>query len=143
MNDAYLWLKAVHVMAIIAWMASMLYLPRLFVYHAQVGPGTPQSETFKVMEFRLLRFISTPSMIVVWITGPWLAYWGGWFESGWLHGKILLVVLMSGVHGMLAVSTRRFARDANTRSVRFYRILNEVPAVLMVGIVILVIVKPF
>ena len=143
MNDAYLWLKAVHVMAVIAWMASMLYLPRLFVYHAEVGPGTPQSETFKVMESRLLRLISTPAMIVVWISGPLLAYWGGWFEAGWLHGKILLVVLMSAVHGMLAASTRRFARDANTRSARFYRILNEVPAVLMVGIVILVIVKPF
>lgn len=143
MADYYLWLKAVHVMAVMAWMAAMLYLPRLFVYHAEVGPGTPQSETFKTMERRLLRFICTPAMIVAWITGPWLAYAGGWFESGWLHGKILLVVLLSGVHGMLAASARRFAADANQRSARFYRILNEVPAVLLIGIVILVVVKPF
>ena len=143
MADPYLWLKAVHVIAIIAWMAAMLYLPRLFVYHAEAGPGTPQGETFKVMERRLLRFIATPALIVVWITGLWLAVQGGWFAAGWLHAKLALVVLMSGVHGFLAATTRRFANGANTRPARFYRIVNEVPTVLMVLIVILVVVKPF
>ncbi len=143
MTGYYLWLKAIHIIAMVAWMAGMLYLPRLFVYHAEVGPKTPQSETFKLMERRLLRFICTPAMIVVWITGLWLAYEGGFFRSGWLHGKILLVVLLSGVHGILAASTRRFARDGNTRPARFYRILNEVPTVLLIGIVILAVVKPF
>lgn len=143
MADYYLWLKAVHVIAIVAWMAAMLYLPRLFVYHAEVGPRTPQSETFKTMERRLLKVICTPAMIVVWITGLLLAYEGGWWKSGWLHGKILLVVILTGVHGMLAASTRRFANDADTRSAGYYRVLNEVPTVLLVGIVILVVVKPF
>ena len=143
MADPYLWLKAVHVIAIIAWMAAMLYLPRLFVYHAEAGPRTPQAETFKVMERRLLRFIATPALIVVWITGLWLAVQGGWFTAGWLHAKLLLVVLMSGLHGFLAATTRKFANDVNTRPARFYRIVNEVPTVLMVLIVVLVVVKPF
>ena len=143
MGDFYLWLKAVHVIAIVAWMAAMLYLPRLFVYHAEAGPRTPQSETFKVMERRLLRQICNPAMVVVWITGLWLATEGGWWKAPWLHGKLALVVLMSAVHGMLAGATRRFANDANTKPARFYRILNEVPTVLLIGIVILVVVKPF
>jgi putative membrane protein len=143
MTDVYLWLKAVHVIAIIAWMAGMLYLPRLFVYHAEAGSGSPQAETFKVMERRLLRFIMNPSMVVVWITGLWLAISGGWFHFGWLHGKLLLVILLSGLHGFLAATTKGFARDTNRRSPKFYRVLNEVPTVLMIGIVILVVVKPF
>ena len=143
MEDYYLWLKAVHVIAIVAWMAGMLYLPRLFVYHAGVPVGSPQSETFKLMERRLLRAINTPAMIVVWITGLWLAYEGGWYKAHWLHGKILLVVLMTGVHGMLAGATRRFGNDANKKSAGYFRVLNEVPTVLLIGIVILVVVKPF
>ena len=143
MADSYLWLKAVHVIAIVAWMAAMLYLPRLFVYHAEVGAKTPQSETFKVMEQRLLRFIATPALLVVWVTGVWLAVQGGWFTAGWLHAKLLLVVLMSGVHGFLAATTRKFANDTNSRPAKFFRILNEVPTVLLIGIVILVVVKPF
>lgn len=143
MEDYYLWLKAVHVIAIVAWMAGMLYLPRLFVYHAGVPVGSPQSETFKLMERRLLRAINTPAMIVVWITGLWLAYEGGWYKAHWLHGKILLVVLMTGVHGMLAGATRRFGNDANQKSAGYFRVLNEVPTVLLIGIVILVVVKPF
>ncbi len=143
MNDPYLWLKALHVVAIVAWMAAMLYLPRLFVYHAEVGPGTPQSETFKVMEGRLLRYICTPAMILVWITGLILMFEGGWTKAGWLHTKIALVLLMTGVHGVLAASTRRFAQDTNQKSARYFRILNEVPTVLLIGIVILVVVKPF
>ncbi len=139
----YLWLKALHVIAVISWMAGMLYLPRLFVYHAGVPVGSPQSETFKVMERRLLRAIINPAMIVTLILGLWLAWDGAWFRAGWLHGKILLVVLMLGVHGVLAGSVRRFAGDRNTRTPRYFRVLNEVPTVLLIGIVILVVVKPF
>lgn len=141
--DFYLWIKALHVVAVIAWMAAMLYLPRLFVYHADATPGSDKSETFKVMERRLLKAIATPAMIVTWIAGLFLVWKGGWMTAGWLHGKLLLVVLLSGVHGALSKYTREFANDANRRSPKFYRVLNEVPTVLMLGIVILVIVKPF
>ncbi|MFN7167171.1 MAG: protoporphyrinogen oxidase HemJ [Pannonibacter sp.] len=141
--DLYLWLKSLHVVAIIAWMAGMLYLPRLFVYHADVPAGSPQSETFKVMERRLLKAIINPAMIVAWILGLWLAYELDAFRDGWFHAKLTLVLLMSGVHGYLSRCVKVFARDENTRPARFYRILNEVPTLLMIGIVILVIVKPF
>jgi putative membrane protein len=139
----YDWLKAVHVLAVISWMAGMLYLPRLMVYHVDAEPGSVQSETFKVMERRLLKGIMNPAMIVTWVLGLYLAWDAFAFKGGWLHGKILLVVLLSGVHGYLVGRVRDFANDRNTKSGRFYRIINEVPAVLMVGIVILVIVKPF
>jgi putative membrane protein len=139
----YDWLKAVHVLAVISWMAGMLYLPRLMVYHVDAAPGSVQSETFKVMERRLLKGIMNPAMIVTWVLGLYLAWDAFGFKGGWLHGKILLVVLLSGVHGYLVGRVRDFAEDRNTKSGRFYRIINEVPAVLMVGIVILVIVKPF
>ncbi len=139
----YDWLKAVHVLAVISWMAGMLYLPRLMVYHVDAAPGSVQSETFKVMERRLLKGIMNPAMIVTWVLGLYLAWDAFGFKGGWLHGKILLVVLLSGVHGYLVGRVRDFANDRNTKSGRFYRIINEVPAVLMVGIVILVIVKPF
>ena len=139
----YLWLQAAHVVAVIAWMAGMLYLPRLFVYHAEVGPGTPQAETFKVMERRLLKAIMTPAMLATWVLGLTLAYQGGWFKAGWLHGKLVLVLGMTAAHGVLAGGVRRFAADQNVRSTRYWRIFNEVPTVLMIGIVVLVIVKPF
>ena len=139
----YDWLKAAHVLAIIAWMAGMLYLPRLFVYHCEAPQGSPQSETFKVMERRLLKAIMNPAMILAWVLGLHLAFTGGWLASGWLHAKLALVLLMSGAHGMLARTVKAFAADRNTRPARFYRILNEVPTLLMIGIVILVIVKPF
>ena len=139
----YEWIKAFHVMAVIAWMAAMLYLPRLFVYHAEAPAGSAQSETFKVMERRLLRGIMTPAMIVTWLLGLYLAWSAFAFKGGWLHGKILLVVILSGIHGYLAGRVRAFAQDRNRNSPRFYRVLNEVPAVLMALIVILVIVKPF
>jgi putative membrane protein len=145
---AYPWLKAAHVIAVIAWMAGMLYLPRLFVYHATAEPGSRQSETFKVMERRLLRGIINPAMIATWALGLWLGWHGpdatfGWFSSGWLQTKIVLVLAMSALHGMLARWVRDFAADRNRHSQRFYRIVNEVPTLLMIGIVILVIVKPF
>jgi putative membrane protein len=139
----YDWLKALHVIAVIAWMAGMLYLPRLFVYHCEAQKGSIQSETFKIMERRLLKAIMNPAMIATWILGLTLAFQGGWWRAGWLHGKLLLVIALSAAHGFLAASVRRFAEDRNHRPARFYRLLNEVPTVLMVGIVILVIVKPF
>jgi putative membrane protein len=139
----YEWVKALHVIAVIAWMAGMLYLPRLFVYHCEAEPGSRQSETFKVMERRLLRAITTPAMIATWLLGLGLAWQGGWFESHWLQTKIVLVLALSGIHGMLARWVRDFAADRNRNSQRFYRIINEIPAVLMVGIVILAVVKPF
>ena len=139
----YLWIKAFHVIAVIAWMAGMLYLPRLFVYHCDAEKGSVQSETFKVMERRLLKAIINPAMIVGWVLGLYLAWDGGWFSSGWLHGKLALVLGLSAVHGLYARWVRDFAADRNTRPARFYRVWNEAPTVLLVGIVILVIVKPF
>jgi putative membrane protein len=139
----YEWIKAFHVIAVIAWMAGMLYLPRLFVYHCEAEPGSRQSETFKVMERRLLRAIINPAMIAAWVLGLGLAYEGGWFAAHWLQAKIALVLGLSAVHGFLARWVRDFAADRNRKSQKFYRILNEVPAILMIGIVILVVVKPF
>ncbi len=139
----YEWIKALHVVAIISWMAGMLYLPRLFVYHVEAQTGSIQSETFKIMERRLLKAIMTPAMIVSWATGLTIA-WQGWhFSSGWFHAKLLAVVALSGVHGLLARHVRLFAADANAKPGRYFRVVNEVPTVLMIAIVIFVIVKPF
>jgi putative membrane protein len=144
MNEMlYLWLKAFHVIAVIAWMAGMLYLPRLFVYHSETQKGSIQSETFKIMERRLLKAIINPAMIVTWVLGLYLVWDGGWYTSGWLHAKVLLVVILSGLHGVYVRRLKEFAADRNTRPAKYYRILNEVPTLLMIGIVILVIVKPF
>jgi putative membrane protein len=142
-DDLYLWMKAIHVIAVISWMAGMLYLPRLFVYHTGAESGSVQSETFKVMEQRLLRVIINPAMMVTWALGLWLAWKGFGFAGGWLHAKIALVVVLSGVHGYLSGAVRKFAEDRNDRSARHWRLINEVPTALMIGIVILVIVKPF
>jgi putative membrane protein len=138
----YLWLKALHVMAVISWMAGLFYLPRLFVYHAQVGPG-PQSEIFKTMEGKLLRVIMRPAMTATWLTGIYLAVAGEHWREGWFHAKAALVVAMTAAHYYDAVLVRVFAADANTRSDRFYRYLNEAPTLLMIGIVTLAVVKPF
>jgi putative membrane protein len=138
----YLWIKALHVIAVIAWMAALLYLPRLFVYHAEVGTG-PQAELFKKMERRLARYIMAPAMGVAWLAGLALMYFGSFHGAGWLHAKLGLVVLLTGAHFYFGRQTRVFERDENRRDARFYRIVNEVPTVLMIGIVILVIVKPF
>ena len=139
----YLWLKAFHVVAVIAWMAGMLYLPRLMVYHAETAVGTPQSETFKVMERRLLKGIINPAMAATWLLGLYLAYDAGFFKMGWLHAKLALVLAMSGVHGYLSGQVRKFANDQRPHDARHYRIVNEIPTVLLIAIVILVIVKPF
>ncbi|UVK39646.1 protoporphyrinogen oxidase HemJ [Mesorhizobium sp. AR10] len=139
----YPWAKAIHVLAVISWMAGMLYLPRLLVYHADAEKGSVQSETFKVMERRLLRGIINPAMIVTWVFGLWLAWKGFAFQGGWLHAKIALVLLLSAVHGYLAGAVRKFAEDRNEKPARHWRIVNEIPTLLMIAIVILVVVKPF
>lgn len=139
----YPWIKALHVIAVISWMAGMLYLPRLFVYHAEAEIGSDKAETFKVMERRLLRAIINPAMIATWVLGLWLAWRGFQFSGGWLHAKLGLVVALSGVHGYLSASVRRFAEDNNMKASRHWRIVNEIPTVLMILIVILVVVKPF
>ena len=139
----YLWLKALHIIAVISWMAGMLYLPRLFVYHAAAKPGSEQSETFKVMEQRLYRFIMGPAMAVTWIAGIVLVLQGQWFTAGWFHAKLVLVVAMTVMHGLLGHWLNEFAFDRNTHSQKFYRIANEIPTVLLIFIVILVTVKPF
>jgi protoporphyrinogen IX oxidase len=141
--DYYEWIKALHVIAVIAWMAGMLYLPRLFVYHCDAQIGSRQSETFKVMERRLLRAIINPAMVVTWGAGLWLAIESEHYRSGWMQAKFVLVLILSGVHGLFVRWTRDFAEDRNTRSSKFYRVINEIPTLLMIGIVILVIVKPF
>jgi len=142
-SGLYPWAKAVHVIAIIAWMAGMLYLPRLFVYHCDAEPGSRQSETFKVMERRLLTIIINPAMVVAWVLGLWMAWDAGLFSMRWLELKILLVVAMSGVHGFFVRCVRDFGADQNRRSQKFYRAINELPTLLMIGIVILAVVKPF
>jgi putative membrane protein len=143
MNGYLLWIKALHVIAVISWMAGMLYLPRLFVYHVEAPAGSQFSETFKIMERRLLRIIMNPAMVLVWLTGLTLAFLGKFFAAGWLDIKILLILAMSGMHGYLAKTTKEFAMDRNRRPATFYRQINEIPTILMIAIVILVIVKPF
>jgi protoporphyrinogen IX oxidase len=138
-----LWIKSLHILSIIAWMAGMLYLPRLFVYHCGVAVGSEASETFKIMERRLLKAIINPAMIVSWIAGLWLAWNGHFFVAHWMSAKFVLVILMSAVHGYLAKTVRVFAEDKNDKTAIFYRVLNEVPTVLLILIVILVVVKPF
>jgi putative membrane protein len=139
----YDWLKAFHIIAVIAWMAGMLYLPRLFVYHCGAEAGSKQSETFKVMERRLLKIIINPAMLVTWALGLWLAWSGSWLSAGWLQAKIVLVLVLSGLHGLLVRWVRDFGQDQNWHSAKFYRIINEVPTVLMLAIVVLAVVKPF
>jgi protoporphyrinogen IX oxidase len=138
-----LWIKTLHVVAIISWMAGLLYLPRLFVYHAEEAVGSPVSERFKTMEYRLYRFIMRPAMVVVWLTGLWLAWSSFGFRGGWLHAKLMLVVILSIHHEIQGRWLRAFAREERPHSQRFYRFQNEIPTLLMIGIVILVIVKPF
>jgi len=137
----YEWLRALHLIAVMSWMAGMLYLPRLFVYHVEKPEN---SEVFKVMERRLLRFIMNPAMIVSWVLGLLMIYANpGMMEGGWMHTKLLAVLLMSGCHGFLAGCMKKFAGDANEQSAKFYRIINEVPTVLMILIVVMAVVQPF
>jgi len=144
-GDLYPWMKSLHIIAVIAWMCGMLYLPRLFVYHTQVKVGSEASELFKVMERRLLRLIINPAMIVTWGAGLWLLFYIHALDPAngkWMHYKLVLVILMQLAHAAMACARRNFANDRNTKPAKFYRILNEVPTALLIGIVILVVVRP-
>ncbi len=145
MPDGYLWVKALHILSVIAWMAGLLYLPRLFVYHCDADPGSARSEMLKVMERRLLWAIMAPAMVASFLFGVWLLLMPGIVDwsSGWIHAKLALVLALVVAHGMMVKWCRDFAVDRNSRSRRFYRITNEMPTVLMVAIVILAVVKPF
>jgi len=143
MNEYYLWIKALHIIAVISWMAGLLYLPRLFIYHCDAPAGSPQSETFKVMERRLLRAIMNPAMVVVWVTGPLLAYLGEYWMTPWFWTKAVLVTALTVLHHAFGLWRKAFAADANTHSAKYYRIANEGPTVIMIAIVVLVVLKPF
>lgn len=141
----YEWVKALHILSVIAWMAGMLYLPRLFVYHADAPVGSPQSETFKVMERRLYRGITTPAMVASWIFGLTLAFHFGVVDwaMGWGWLKAAMVLALSGIHGWYGRLVRDFANDRNARPAKFFRMINEIPFVIAIVIVIAVVVKPF
>jgi protoporphyrinogen IX oxidase len=139
----YLWLKAFHIIAMVAWMAGLFYLPRLFVYHAESAVGSEKSETFKVMERRLLRAIMTPAMIATWVLGLLLVWVGDLWSAPWLHLKVVLVLALTGFQGWLSLRCRDFARDQNRVSTRTYRMVNELPTLLLIAIVLVVVIKPF
>ncbi len=143
MIESYQWIKALHLISVIAWMAGMLYLPRLFVYHCDAEPGSDKSETFKAMEPRLLRGIMGPAMILTWIFGLVLLYLSEAWTEGWMMAKGALIIAMTIVHHYFSLWRKDFEADRNSRSTKFYRLANEIPTVLMIGIVILVIVQPF
>ncbi len=142
-STAYDLVKAAQIISLIAWMAGMLYLPLLFVYHSEAEKGSIQSETFKIMERRLLKAIINPAMGLTWILGLILVWTSGLYIQPWFHAKFLLVLILSGVHGWFSKLTKDFAADRNVRPAKFYRLINEIPTVLMILIVILVVVKPF
>jgi protoporphyrinogen IX oxidase len=142
-DEFFLYVKAFHVVAVMSWMAGLLYLPRLFIYHSDAPIGSQQSETFKMMERRLLKVIMNPAMMISWVLGLYLAWDVYRFQGGWLHAKIAMVAALTGVHMLFGRAVRDFAADRPRRPARHWRIWNEVPTVLMIAIVILVIVKPF
>ena len=142
-TDHYLVIKALHLIAVISWLAGMLYLPRLFVYHADRAAGSEASEMLKVMELRLLRYIINPAMIAAFLLGGMLLFQPGILASGWLHIKLMLVFFLAGFHGMCSRWRKDFAADRNTKSAKFFRIANEVPTLIMVVIVLLAVTKPF
>lgn len=141
----YLWLKSLHIIAIVAWMAGLLYLPRLFVYHASAAPGSDLSETLKLMEHRLYCFIMNPAMMATWLFGGLMLYanWDAIMAQHWMHGKLTLVIILTGIHHVFGAWKKKFARDANTKPPKFYRVWNEAPTLLLIAIVVLVVVKPF
>jgi protoporphyrinogen IX oxidase len=142
-DDLYLWIKALHIVAVISWMAGLLYLPRLFVYHTDAPAGSAQSETFKVMERRLYRTIMQPAMGLSWLLGLYLAWSVYGFQGGWLHAKLAFVVLLTGVHHFYGAAVKAFSEDRNRKTGRQWRLWNEAPALLMILIVVMVVVKPF
>jgi putative membrane protein len=139
----YLVVKSLHIIGVIAWMAGLLYLPRLFVYHSQVAPDSETAAIFKVMERRLLKAIMLPAMLATWLFGAWLATLSGAWAQGWLGAKLAFVLALSGLHGFMAYEARRIASGGTARPTRFYRVLNEVPTVILIAIVFLVVLKPF
>jgi protoporphyrinogen IX oxidase len=143
MSNLYLWIKVLHILAIISWMAGMLYLPRLFVYHAEAPQGSLEASTFVVMERRLMRTIMLPALLVAWVTGLTLAVQAGVLHAGWFHAKLSLAIVLSALHGYFARLWKGLAEARNRHEPRFFRIINEIPTVLMVGIVIFVVLKPF
>jgi len=144
MDTAYLWVKILHLISLISWMVGLLYLPRLFVYHAESGLASPQAQTFKIMELRLQRVIMLPAMLATWASGLFLAINGGYFHTGgWIYAKLLLVLILSGLHGFLGTTRKNLANGENRHSPDFFRVLNEVPTLCMIVIVILVVLKPF
>lgn len=140
MYDAVKWL---HLASLISWFAGLFYLPRLFVYHADAAPGSELSETLKTMERKLLKIIMNPAMILTWITGLTLMILGGWAGAGWLHAKLLLVLVLTGFHGFCGRWRKTFEADANTRDHRFFRKINEIPTVLMLLILAMAVFRPF
>lgn len=144
LSEYYAWIEAIHIIAVISWMAGLLYLPRLFVYHTKATPGDAQDQLFQIMERRLLRVIMNPAMIVTWVFGLLLVTLSGLADEapGWLHVKLLAVVALSVLHMVMARWRRQFAEGKNTRSEKFYRIANEAPTLLMILIVVMVVVKP-
>ncbi len=144
MDGAYSWIKILHILSIISWMVGLLYLPRLFVYHAEAGAHSAQAETFKIMELRLQRGIMLPAMIAAWATGLYLAINGGFFHSGWwIYVKLAFVLGLSGLHGFLGKTRKDFAAGHIAHGPDYYRVINEVPTLGMIFIVILVVLKPF
>ncbi len=143
MDEFYPWIKAIHIVAIISWMAGLLYLPRLFVYHCRAETGSGKSETFKIMERRLFGAIMIPAMIVTWITGSIMVYLGTFWPEPWFWAKGLFILILTIAHEFFGAWRKAFEADSNTRSEKFYRIANEVPTLAMIAIVVLVTVKPF
>ena len=139
----WLWIKALHVIAVISWMAGMLYLPRLFIYHLETEIGSEGSERFKVMEQRLLKVIINPAMMVTWLAGLYLAWTLSVWTDIWFLVKFVAVFALSGLHGHFSKAVKAFAADERLKDQRYWRLMNEGPTVLMIVIVIMVIVKPF
>ncbi len=143
MQSGFLWIKVLHIVAMVAWMAGLLYLPRLFVYHAEAAKDSDQAQTFVVMERRLMRTIMLPALVATWASGLGLALSGGFLGQGWLHGKLLLVIVLTALHGYFGRIRKEFAQGSNRHSAAFYRTANELPTLLLIGIVLLVVLKPF
>jgi protoporphyrinogen IX oxidase len=141
---SYELIKAFHIISVISWMAGMFYLPRLYVYHANASKGSELSETFKIMERRLLKIIINPAMILTFIFGIWMLMENpALMQQGWLHAKIFLVLCLAGLHGFLAATRKKFERDENTRDAKFYKLVNEIPTTIMIIVVVLAVTKPF
>ncbi len=139
----YEWLKVLHIISVISWMVGLLYLPRLMVYHSEKEPNSDASEIFKVMERRLMKGIMTPAMIASWGFGLALAWQGDFWLQGWFVSKLFLLFLLTAQHGFCVVWMKEFAADERKRKSRFFRWVNEIPTLIMIGIVILVVIKPF